>query len=99
VRLQYNRFEERENLMKIIRTQIVKIGNSRGVRLPKLLIEQIGFGSEVEIVVQRGQLVLRPAVLTRRGWAEQFSAMAKQGDDKMLDESTPTQWDRNEWQW
>ena len=85
--------------MNIVHTRIVKIGNSRGVRLPKLLIEQMGFGDDVEILVQRGQLVLRPAVHSRRGWEEQFAAMAKQGDDTLLDEPVSTQWDRSEWKW
>ncbi len=85
--------------MNIVHTQIVKIGNSRGVRLPKLLIEQMGFGNEVEIVVQRGQLVIRSAVLSRHGWADQFRAMADHGDDKMLDKPVSTQWDRSEWKW
>ncbi|MBK8618983.1 MAG: AbrB/MazE/SpoVT family DNA-binding domain-containing protein [Anaerolineales bacterium] len=86
-------------MMNIVHTQIVKIGNSRGVRLPKLLIEQMGFGNEVEIVVQRGQLVIRSAVLSRHGWADQFRAMADHGDDKMLDKPVSTQWDRSEWKW
>ena len=85
--------------MNIVHTQIVKIGNSRGVRLPKLLIEQMGFINEVEIVVQRGQLVLRPVTRPRRGWEEQFRALAKHGDDKLLDEPISTQWDRREWKW
>ena len=85
--------------MNIVRTQIVKIGNSRGVRLPKLLIEQMGFENDVEILIQRGQLVLRPLNHPRRGWEEQFLAMAKHGDDKMLDKPISTQWDRSEWKW
>jgi hypothetical protein len=40
----------------------------------------------VEILVQRGRLVLRPAVYPRCGWEEQFAAMAKQGDDTLLDD-------------
>lgn len=85
--------------MNVVHTQIVKIGNSRGVRLPKLLIEQMGFTKDVEIVVQRGQLVLRPVTRPRRGWDEQFLAMAEHGDDKLIDEPISTQWDRSEWKW
>jgi antitoxin MazE len=85
--------------MNAVYTQIVKIGNSRGVRLPKLLIEQMGFTKDVEIIVQRGHLVLRPVLRARRGWEEQFRAMAQHGDDHLLDEQIPTQWDRSEWQW
>jgi antitoxin MazE len=85
--------------MNIVHTQIVKIGNSRGVRLPKLLIEQMGFSNEVEIVVQDRQLVLRAMTRSRQGWNEQFLSMAKHADDKMLDEPVSTQWDRSEWKW
>jgi antitoxin MazE len=85
--------------MNIVHTQIVKIGNSRGVRLPKLLIEQMGFSNEVEIVVQDRQLVLRAMTHSRQGWDEQFHSMAKHGDDKMLEEPISTQWDRSEWKW
>ncbi|MDO9303363.1 MAG: AbrB/MazE/SpoVT family DNA-binding domain-containing protein [Anaerolineales bacterium] len=85
--------------MNAVYTQIVKIGNSRGVRIPKMLIEQMGFTKDVEIVVQRGQLVLRPVTRPRRGWDEQFLAMAEHGDDKLIDEPVSTQWDRSEWKW
>lgn len=74
--------------MNIIRTQIVKIGNSRGVCLPKLLIEQMGFNNEVEIIAQHGQLVLRPVTRPRHGWDEQFRKMAEHGDDNLLDMPT-----------
>ena len=85
--------------MNAVYTQIVKIGNSRGVRIPKMLIEQMGFTKDVEIVVQRGQLILRPVTRPRRGWDEQFLAMAEHGDDKLIDEPISTQWDRSEWKW
>jgi antitoxin MazE len=85
--------------MNTVRTQIIKIGNSRGVRLPKLLIDQIGFDDEVDIFIQRGQLVLRPVARPRRGWNEQFQAMAKNGDDLLSDKIVPTKWDESEWQW
>jgi len=85
--------------MNIIHIQMIKIGNSRGVRLPKLLIEQMGFDNEVEIIVQRGQLILRPVTRPRRGWDEQFLTMAKNGDDKLVDEPASTEWDRSDWKW
>lgn len=85
--------------MNAVYTQIVKIGNSRGVRLPKMLIEQMGFSKDVEIIVQRGQLVLRPVTRPRLGWDERFSAMTEHGDDSLIDEPLSTQWDRSEWKW
>jgi antitoxin MazE len=49
--------------------------------------------------VQRDQLVIRPAMRPRYGWDEQFQTMAERGNDQLLDEPTPTQWDRSEWKW
>jgi antitoxin MazE len=85
--------------MNTIRTQVIKIGNSRGVRIPKPFIDQAKLGTEVEIAVQRGTIVIRPVVLPRSGWAEQFRAMAENGDDQLLDTPVPTKWDRREWVW
>jgi len=85
--------------MNTIKTQVIRIGNSRGIRIPKLLIDQVGLGDEVEIAVQRDQLVIRPASRPRDGWDEQFRNMAERGDDHLLDGPLPTQWDGSEWKW
>ena len=85
--------------MNTLKTRIIKIGNSRGVRIPKLLIDQVGIGTEVEIAVQRDQLVIRSTSGPRQGWEAQFRAMAEQGDDRLLDEPQPTRWDKSEWKW
>ncbi len=85
--------------MSLVKTPIIKIGNSRGIRIPKVIIDQVGLGDEVEIDVQRDQLVIRPTARPRYGWAEQFQAMAQRGDDQLLDEPTTTHWDRSEWKW
>lgn len=85
--------------MNSIKTQVVKIGNSRGIRIPKPFIDQTRLGNEVEIAVQRGTIVIRPLSRPRSGWAEQFRAMAEHGDDKLLDKPMPTKWDRSEWVW
>ncbi len=85
--------------MNSVRTQVVKIGNSRGIRIPKPIIDQTRLGNEVEIAVQRGTIVIRPLSRPRSGWAEQFRAMAEQRDDTLLDNPKPTKWDRSEWVW
>lgn len=85
--------------MSAIRTQIVKIGNSRGIRIPKVLIDQVGLEKEVEVSVQRDRLVIRPFCRPRQNWNEQFRAMAERNDDRLLDAPTPTQWDQDEWEW
>ena len=84
----------------VIKTRIVKIGNSQGIRIPKVLLEQLGLGPEVEIAVQQNQLLIRSAQHPRAGWAEQFQTMAEQGDDKLLDGDLSTSsWDDTEWEW
>jgi len=85
--------------MNTIRTQVVKIGNSRGIRIPKLFIDQTRLGNEVEIAVQRGTLVIRPISRPRSNWAEQFRTMAEYGDDKLPDKLASTKWDKNKWVW
>lgn len=82
-----------------IRTRIVKIGNSQGIRIPKLLLEQSGIHTEVEIEVQGDHLTIRTAKRLRTGWDEAFSLMAKQNDDALLDEVNTTDWDQVEWDW
>ncbi|MGF1936101.1 MAG: AbrB/MazE/SpoVT family DNA-binding domain-containing protein [Nostoc sp. ChiQUE02] len=82
-----------------IRTRIVKIGNSQGIRIPKLLLEQSGIGEEVEIEIQDCQLIVRAASQSRQGWDEAFARMAKQHDDALLDDGVTTKWEHLEWEW
>jgi antitoxin MazE len=84
----------------VVKTRVVKIGNSRGIRIPRLLIDQLGLGEEVELAVQEHQLVVRPLQGPRYGWEEQFRLMAERGDDRLLDEGASTsRWDEEEWEW
>ena len=84
----------------VIRTRIVKVGNSRGVRLPKVVLDQAGLGDEVEMHVEEGRVLIRPARRPRARWADQFRLMAERGDDRLLDDGGPlTTWDNTEWEW
>jgi len=82
-----------------IRTRIVKIGNSQGVRIPKALLEQSGIFAEVEIEVQPDGLIIRPLQPARLGWEAAFATMSEQQDDRLLDAAPPTVWDQSEWSW
>ncbi len=82
-----------------IRAKVIKIGNSRGIRIPRTLLEQAGLTDEVEMMVEGDNLIIHAAQLPRQGWAEQFAAMAEQGDDRLLDQASATQWDLDEWTW
>ena len=83
-----------------MRTRIVRIGNSRGIRIPKALLEESGLNDEVDLSVQDGTLVIAPVDQPRRGWAEAFRAMALAGDDGLLDAAvTTTDFDEESWEW
>ena len=61
-----------------MRTTIQRIGNSRGVLIPKPLLAQVGLGREVELTVEDDALVLRkPSSVMREGWAEASKAIAE----------------------
>ena len=83
----------------MIRSKLVKIGNSRGIRIPQTILEQVGLTEEIEMKVEGYQLIIQATHQPRQGWEGRFAAMAEQGDDRLLDEISTTQWDEVEWTW
>ena len=83
-----------------MRTALIKIGNSQGIRIPKPIVEQCGLRGEVELEVRRGALVIRPSRRPRQGWEDAFKIMAANGDDTLIaPEIQATEWDNEEWEW
>jgi antitoxin MazE len=84
-----------------MRTSIVRIGNSQGIRIPKVLLEQCHFGADVELEIEDEKLIIRSASFPRQGWDEKFKSMAAVGDDSLIDGGLDNQssWDEDEWQW
>ena len=82
-----------------IRSRLVRIGNSRGLRLPKAVIEQAELSDDVELHVERGRLTVQSVREPRVGWADAAKRMHEAGDDELLDEPTPTRFDEEEWTW
>lgn len=84
-----------------VRTRIVKIGNSQGIRIPKPVLDRLGFNEEVELEILPEQLIVRTPRLSRQDWEDRFKAMAAAGDDKLLDGSpiSLSTWDEREWEW
>ena len=80
------------------KARLVRIGNSRGIRLPKPLIEQAGLSDEVELDARDGAIVIRPADGPRAGWAAAAAELAEAGGG-LLDPPTPTAFDDKEWTW
>ena len=85
----------------MLKTRIVKIGNSHGIRIPKVFLEQMQLGEDVELELLADQIIIRPARRPREGWDTLFQAMAEHGDDQLLDgDAQPaTAWDQDEWTW
>lgn len=83
----------------VMKTRIVRIGNSRGVRIPNVWLKKLGLVDEVELSVQADRLVIRSSRRPRQGWEEQFRVMHEQGEDRLPDEFPPSAWDAEEWEW
>jgi len=81
------------------KTRIVKIGNSRGIRVPKVLLDQAQLPEDVELHAEPGRLVVQASRRPRTGWAKAARAMRKQAHDTLLDAPTATDFDRDEWEW
>jgi len=82
-----------------MKTALVAIGNSRGIRIPKPVIEQCGLKDEVELSVKHGQVILQAPVKNRQGWDQAFARMSRLKDDQLLDDAVPNAFDNEEWQW
>lgn len=82
-----------------MKTRIVQIGNSRGIRVPKVLLEQAQLTEEVELDAEPGRIVIRRGTRPRAGWAAAARKMRERDGDRLLDPSTPTQFDEKEWKW
>ncbi len=82
-----------------MKTRIVRIGNSRGIRLPKVLLEEAQFADEVEVEVKRGRIVIRGTAVPRAGWAALARRMRERGEDRIPDPPAATRFDEKEWKW
>ncbi len=83
-----------------MKVKLVSIGNSKGIRIPRSVIKQCGFGDQIEMRVSDGMVVLAPAHRLREGWEAAFEKMAAAGDDALLvADDMALEWDQKEWQW
>ncbi len=79
-----------------MRTKLIRIGNSQGVRLSKALLQEAGLGNDLEITATPGTLTITAAHHPRAGWAQ---AVVTAGEELLLDAPTPTAFDAEEWEW
>ena len=81
------------------KTRIVRLGNSRGIRVPSVLLEQAQLTDEVEIRVEPGRLIVSGVRRPRADWAAAARTMRSRDEDRLLDEATSTHFDDVEWRW
>jgi antitoxin MazE len=83
-----------------MKVELVRIGNSRGIRIPKPILEQCGFRDTVELRVENDRLVIAQGHRPREGWEEAFRAAGPSiNDELLLDTLAPNQFDREDWRW
>ena len=83
-----------------MRGRVIKIGNSQGLRIPKPILDQTGILDDVEIEVEKNQIIIRPVKNVREGWDTAFKMMGEMVDDEpIIDENISHSWDEEEWQW
>ena len=84
-----------------MKTKIIRIGNSQGIRIPKVLLDQSRLEKDVELEVSDKQIVIRAAGRPRQGWAERFKLMAQNKDDILVvgKPQIQTRWEKDAWEW
>ena len=84
-----------------MKTTLVRIGNSQGIRIPKPFIEQCGFKRDVDLDIRGNELIIHAHCRPRMGWESAFQQMAQRGDDHLADGALTgqTSWDDAEWEW
>ena len=63
---------------------VIPIGNSKGIRLSKTLIEKYNIQDKVELILEKGYIILKPKTEPRKGWDKAFKKMNDNGDDKLF---------------
>ena len=76
---------------------VVKIGNSRGIRLSKTLLDKYNIKDTVDLILEKGHIIIKPVSKPRKGWEKAFKAMSENGDDQLLfndvfDDENPEEW-------
>ena len=82
-----------------MRSKIVPIGNSRGIRIPKPLIEEAGLSETVNLRIVESGILIERALAPRAGWEDDARLIRDRDEDGLLDEPTPTSFDTSGWVW
>lgn len=83
----------------IMKAQIIQIGNSQGIRIPKVLLEDAKLAGDVELEVHKDGILIRNARKPRGDWDALFKSMPDSDDDVVFDTRSATAFEKKEWQW
>jgi antitoxin MazE len=84
----------------IMYAEIIKIGNSKGLRIPKAFLKQSKIKNTVQLTIKDHSLIITPYEEVRAGWEDSFKLMAENEDDLLLDtDNIEHSWDEEEWKW
>ena len=94
------RLEEAYSVAPSVKTKLVKMGNSRGIRISKPVIEQLRLGSEVQVEIHADCLVIRPSAHPRAGWEDALMQQPTREPELAFDDGIAlTEWENTEWEW
>jgi antitoxin MazE len=82
-----------------MKAKLIQIGNSRGVRLPKPLIQDARLEDEVDIQLRDGSIVITPTRKMRAGWSESARLLHDRKQDLLIYSPSRTKFDETEWRW
>ncbi len=82
-----------------MKAQIIQIGNSQGIRIPKMMLEETGLSGEVELQTHPDGLLIRSITKPRSSWEAEFKALADVDDDQLLRQEPAGRFDAKEWKW
>jgi antitoxin MazE len=86
--------------MSSVKTKIVRIGNSRGIRIPKVILDQYHINDEVELETKEDCVIIKSSYTAREGWEKAFKKMHENKEDVLLiDDSITNEFDEVEWEW
>lgn len=69
---------------KNMQTQIINIGNSKGIRIPKTILKKYNIQDKINLILEEDCIMIKPIDSPRKGWEEEFKKMHENRDDKLL---------------
>ena len=76
-----------------MKTKLIQIGDSRGIRIPQSLIERAGLETEVNLRATESGILIETPRAPRAGWAEAAQQLRERDESGLIDEPTPTDFD------